>query len=155
LRGRVTVGDDVATGVRYLMLGGQITVVETVKSFLPSRLISSQRYVSEKRDLLRGDRVVPHSDPHPRNASDEGTYTVGFVRIVAGKPMALSIATESDGTDILTLSGAPVEFRSTLWTRFRNEPHLVFALALSAALAGCAKFLRDIPWPCPEPDSEG
>jgi len=148
LRGHITVGDDVAEGVRFLLLQGSLAVIEVIE---PPRFACwycpPLRYISERRELIRGDRILLHRNSERRPAAAlAGEFAVGFARIALGSVMTVSLVTAAEQLYIVSLSGPARAFGPSLWTRVLNEPCISYALALSGLLTGGVAWILAAPW---------
>ena len=148
LRGRPVIGDDVATGVRHVLLTGHVRILEP-RSFhrlLPGFSVPTSFQTAEQ-ELASGDRVVPRAvrrnDSGARTSAgscdagdtakdDESALAIlsGFARIADGKPMTVILQGPAEGVEVIRFGGAPLVVRSSTWARASSDPlYLVLAAA--------------------------
>ena len=149
LRGEPTIGDDVASGVEYMLLSGQATVIQTTHwRWLVEWLALPLSFVADTRTLGTGDRVVPRSPSRPVAADkldDRGLMT-GFVRVSAGKPMTVVLQGALRSVDIYRFNNSPAVVEGSLWSRIRSDPLLSYLLGALGVVYALGQFVLHTPW---------
>ena len=155
LRGRPAIGDDVATGVRYVLLSGNIRILEPrfLQGFVSGSKVPTS-FQTAGQDLAPGDRVVPRAagvvqpaarkedgaktEARPcdatvdRSIDDEPTIPVlnGFARIADGKPMTVVLQGPAEGVKVIRFGSALMLVRSSIWARASSDPLYISLAAL-------------------------
>ncbi|WP_297528284.1 hypothetical protein [Thiohalobacter sp.] len=139
-RGRLTVGDDVASGVNSVLLSGTVSVVE-------EQLFGRSRYVAGSGTLDPGDRIQLWG----RNANTgtlEPVVVNGFVRAEPmegfSEPvnaMQLVAHGQAEYVQVERLGSAGYRIRAQHWARFVNDPVLAALTAIVALLILLIEFL--------------
>ena len=124
LRGVPSIGEDLYDGVRYLLLSGRVSLIESMRLNWLGWTGYRSSYVADTRDLLAGDRILPAS------SVESGMTMAGFVRIAEGVPMQVSLQGPLDEVSIVGFSKKPVVLSGTIWTQIRGEALLSYLLLL-------------------------
>jgi len=139
-RGRLTVGDDVATGVDSVLLSGTVSVVE-------EQLFGRSRYVAGSGTLDAGDRIQFWAR-NGKTGTLEPAVVNGFVRAepMTGfseplNAMRLVAHGQAEYVQVERLGSAGYRIRAQHWARFVNDPVLAALTAIVALLILLIEFL--------------
>jgi hypothetical protein len=134
LRGRAAVGEDVAPGVRHVLLSGRIRILEpTWLGRWHEDWREAPTYENSTYELASGDRIVPRGVLH------------GFARIAPDEPMTVVLFGAAGAVDVVRYGGAPVELTASFWSRAANEPLAGLLFAFGAAIGAVAQFVWQSP----------